>query len=195
MKIRTAIEKTLISLVAVSIAGMALLAFWLVVARYVVASQNVTIQSILSFMPQSVVRFTVYTTTITEELLRFALIWVGLIGAAYVFSVKEHLAFGLMNEILSRRFPVLGKCLNIALRLLIIAFAACVLVWGGWTMVQKNMRQLSPIMLWRMGLVYSILPITGVLTCILELFNLVDTIKAPAVPPPVTDEVKISALD
>ncbi len=196
MKIRKAIEKVLISIVSVSIALMTLMAFWLVVARYVVTSQNPHLQALLGAVPESMLHFTIYTTTITEELLRFALIWAGLLGASYVFSIREHLSFGLVNERFRARFPVAGKWLNVLLSLMVIVFSALVLVWGGMIMVGRNMAQSSPIMLLSMGYVYSILPIAGVLICVLEFFNLYDI----AVKPPVVEEandgaVKISPLD
>jgi TRAP-type C4-dicarboxylate transport system permease small subunit len=63
-------------------------------------------------------------------------------------------------------------------------------------MVERNMKQLSPIMLLSMGYVYSILPVSGVLICVLEFFNLCDTaVKAPAEAGEATDTVKIGPLD
>ncbi len=196
MKIRTAIEKVLVSVVSISIAMMTLMAFWLVVARYFVTSQNPHLQTLVNLLPEGALRFTIFTTTITEELLRFALIWAGLIGATYVFSIKQHLAFGLLNELFSARLPRAGKGLNIVISLLIIGFSLLVLVWGGWIMVQKNMRQFSPILLLPMGYVYSILPISGVLTCILEFLNLCEIVtRTKSSVEQESDEVKIGPLD
>ena len=196
MKIRSTIENGLLCIVSISIAIMTLLAFWLVVARYVITNQNPHLQSLLGFIPERMFRFIIFTTITTEECLRLALIWVGLLGAAYVFSIKQHLAFGLINELFCTRFPSKGKGLNIFLSFIIIVFSALVLVWGGWMMVQKNVQQLSPVMLLSMGYVYSILPLTGVLICIFEFINIYESvIKKPDSYKPDDFKIKTTTLD
>ncbi len=177
MKFRDTVERGLVTILGICLIFMTAMAFWLVFARYAISSQNAVIKSIMSILPVAFMRFTVYTTTITEELLRFALVWAGLIGAAYVFGKNDHLAFTLVQNKIGERSPGIGRILNIVLRLLVIFFAVYVLVYGGYLMVLKNMRQVSPILQWRMGYVYSILPICGVLVAYFEAMNISDIIR------------------
>lgn len=177
MNLRNAIERGLITILGLCLIFMTVMAFWLVFARYAISSQNSIIKAIMSYMPAIFMRLTVYSTTITEELLRFALVWTGLIGAAYVFGKNDHLAFTLIQGGIAKRSPRFGKALNIILRLIVIFFAVYVLIYGGYLMVMRNMRQMSPILQWRMGYVYAILPICGILVTYFESMNIRDIIR------------------
>lgn len=177
MKFRNTIERALVVALGVCLIFMTVMAFWLVFARYAIASHNGVVKAVMGHMPSAFVRLTVYSTTVTEELLRFALVWSGLIGAAYVFGKNDHLAFTLLQDRLCVRLPSIGRVLTVMLRLIVIFFAVFVLVKGGYLMVLKNMRQVSPILQWRMGYVYSILPICEVLIAYFECMNIVDIIR------------------
>ncbi|MDT8402891.1 MAG: TRAP transporter small permease subunit [Bacteroidales bacterium] len=96
----------------------------------------------------------------TDELAEFLLIWVGLLGAAYVTGQKQHLAIEVINKKLSERN--LQK-LKIFINILIILFAALVLITGGTSLVIINIKleQLSAAMQLPMWYVYMVLPLSG----------------------------------
>ncbi|MEA1887079.1 MAG: TRAP transporter small permease subunit [Bacteroidota bacterium] len=96
----------------------------------------------------------------TDELAEFLLIWVGLLGAAYVSGQKQHLAIKLINKKLSE---INIRRLNIFISMLIILFAAFVLVVGGIRFVVINIKleQLSAAMQLPMWYVYLVLPLSG----------------------------------
>ncbi|WP_106475691.1 TRAP transporter small permease [Phytohalomonas tamaricis] len=100
-------------------------------------------------------------STVTGELARFLMIWVGLLGAAYTVGLQRHLAIDLLAEMLKGRAKV---ALNLIINLLITAFAALVIVKGGIDLVDKVLAsgQLSPELRIPMGYVYIVIPVSGV---------------------------------
>ncbi len=96
----------------------------------------------------------------TDELAEFLLIWVGLLGAAYVSGQKQHLAIELINNKLSERNLLR---LKIFINVLIIMFAALILAVGGirFVIINIKLEQLSAAMQLPMWYVYLGLPLSG----------------------------------
>lgn len=98
----------------------------------------------------------------TEELARFLLIWIGLLGAAFASGQRLHLAIDLLPRRLdeSRR-----RRLQIFINILVILFAATVMVIGGgrYVYLTFTLGQISPAMQVPMGLIYTVVPISGLL--------------------------------
>ncbi len=113
----------------------------------------------------------------TEELARFLLIWIGLLGAAYVSGQQKHLAI----DILPGRLTGAAKTrLEAFIRLLIIGFAATVLIAGGARLVYVTYRlgQYSAALQVPLSAVYAIVPISGLLI----IFYKLSTPVAPGEP-------------
>lgn len=98
----------------------------------------------------------------TEELARFMLIWIGILGAAYVAGQKMHLAIDLLSTKLS---GIKKSYLEIIIQLSIFLFSFFVMVIGGIRLVQitLTLNQISAALQIPLGYVYSVLPISGVL--------------------------------
>lgn len=98
----------------------------------------------------------------TEELARFMLIWIGILGAAYVAGQKMHLAIDLLSTKLK---GVKKSYLEIIIQLSIFIFSFFVMVIGGIRLVQitLTLNQISAALQIPLGYVYSVLPISGVL--------------------------------
>jgi len=98
----------------------------------------------------------------SEELARFLLIWIGILGAAYASGQNMHLAIDLLSEKLN---PTKQKRLLMLIRILIIAFAFFVLVVGGFRLlyITQTLGQTSPALQIPMAIVYAVLPISGIL--------------------------------
>ncbi|WP_076537072.1 TRAP transporter small permease [Shewanella sp. UCD-KL21] len=98
----------------------------------------------------------------TEELARFLLIWIGVLGAAYAYKNKAHLGLDILVERIPEqsKWPVL-----VLIELLVIVFAASILVYGGSLLVWMtlDLNQISASLEIKVGLVYSVLPLSGVL--------------------------------
>lgn len=98
----------------------------------------------------------------SEELARFLLIWIGLLGAAYAAGQKMHLAIDLLIPKLS---VANQKNLAIFINILIILFVTAVLIVGGFRLIYltKLLGQLSAALRIPMYLVYAVIPISGLL--------------------------------
>jgi len=99
-------------------------------------------------------------STMTDELARFLMIWVGLLGAAYTVGKQRHLAIDLLAMALNARKQAL---LNILINSLIFLFSGLVVVTGGIKLINKTLAtaQVSAAMQIPMGYVYLILPLCG----------------------------------
>lgn len=100
--------------------------------------------------------------SITEELSRFLLIWIGLLGAAFAYRQKVHLGFNLIVE---KQSPHTRKLILTVVELLVITFCATTLLFGGSQLVSLTLEleQISAALGIRMGYVYVVLPLSGAL--------------------------------
>lgn len=101
-------------------------------------------------------------STLTDELARFLMIWVGLLGAAYTVGAQRHLSIDLLSMALPPRKQAM---LSIVTNLLILLFSAIVILTGGLKLIGKTLEtaQVSAAMQIPMGYVYLILPLTGII--------------------------------
>ncbi len=101
----------------------------------------------------------------SEELARFLLIWIGILGTAYASGKRMHLAIDLLPEKLSPSGQILLKR---AIALMIFLFALCVMVVGGGRLIYivGKLGQHSPALNIPMQLVYLVIPLSGLLIMI-----------------------------
>ena len=118
---------------------------------------------------QVLTRFVLPTpSSFTEELARFLLIWIGLLGSAHAYRHKMHLGIDVFVRAIP---PHVALIVARLIQLITITFALSVLVYGGAKLVflAFHLDQKSAAMQINMGIVYLALPISGVL---LSLFSL-----------------------
>ena len=112
----------------------------------------------------------------TGELARYTMVWLGLLGASYLFGIKGHLAITLLDSYLK------GKA-NIALQLLIngisFTFVSLAMLKGGLALMGRTTQQLSPALQLPMSTVYSILPISAVIILIYLALNTLELFCKP----------------
>ena len=108
----------------------------------------------------------------SEELARFLLIWIGLLGAAYAAGQKMHLAIDLLIPKLSLANQ---KKLSILINVLIILFVTTVLIVGGFRLIYltKLLGQLSAALRIPMYFVYAVVPVSGLLVVYYKIYELV----------------------
>ncbi|SRR5699024_2673181 len=111
-------------------------------------------------------------STVSEELLTYSFTWMALLASAYVFGKRDHMRMGFLADKLT---GTPRKILEIFIELLLMVFTGVVLIYGGisimkLTMIQKT-ASLGSI---PMGVIYSILPVTGVLIFIYSILNIID---------------------
>ena len=143
------LEKVLIFLMAV----MTINVIWQVATRY------------LTFIFEN-------PSSFTEELARFLLIWVGLLGAAYATGKKLHLAIDLIKS------PRLDKFVQV----LIFLFSLTAMVIGGIRLVyiSFSLGQTSSAMQIPLGYIYLVIPLSGVIICYYTLVHLFSPYKQQA---------------
>lgn len=107
----------------------------------------------------------------TEELARFALIWLTILGAAYLNGRREHLS---MDYWLNKLEPDARARRLRAIEVLMAAFALVVMVIGGGNLVYTTLRlgQVSAAMGIPLGFVYAIVPFSGLLIIFFSTYNL-----------------------
>lgn len=98
-------------------------------------------------------------STFTDELLRYMLIWAGMIGAAYCFFHDKHVKLTLLTSKL-KGTPLM--VLNVLDEVIVIVFVVYVYIWGGSQMVAQNASQLTAVLRLPMSLIYACLPVSGV---------------------------------
>jgi TRAP-type C4-dicarboxylate transport system permease small subunit len=97
----------------------------------------------------------------TEELARFLLIWVSLLGGAIAYRGKEHLG---IDFVVTKFDPSVRKGVALFTECLVCFVAVAVLIFGGVQLVRDALvlEQMTPALGWKMGHVYFVIPIVGV---------------------------------
>ncbi|MCY7850085.1 TRAP transporter small permease [Bacillus haynesii] len=138
LALKKAVNKTIECLTCTLMAIMVLVAIWQVFTRYILNSPS----------------------TFSEEFLRYSLIWISMLGGAYAFWKKKHLAI----EFIVRKLPIKAAVfVHTFIQILLIAFALIVLVLGGSKAVITTMEQSSAALGIPVGFVYLSLPVAGIL--------------------------------
>ena len=140
MSIRKRIDKVLEIVLIVLMLVLVVDVLWQVISRYVLTSPS----------------------SFTDELAGYLLIWVGVLGAAYVAGLQEHLAIDLL---LQRSSPKRKKVLTIIINVVVLLFALSVMVIGGtWLVVTRfQFGVVSAALELPLGYVYLVVPLSGLL--------------------------------
>jgi TRAP-type C4-dicarboxylate transport system permease small subunit len=140
-RVAAVLERVLDAIVGAMILVMATAIIWQVFARYV-----------LDAAPGW-----------SEELSRYMMMWVTLLGGAAVLRSGGHIAVTALFDWLPRRtHPAL-----LALRDIAMLAALAVLVWHGWGYAAINAVQESPAMEIRKSIIYAALPLGAALTMLM----------------------------
>ncbi len=101
-------------------------------------------------------------SSFTDELARFLMIWVGILGAAYVSGQNGHVSIDVLAR---RRSERNQKRLKHLVQIAIVLFCLFVMVLGGLRLVYVTyvLEQYSPALGLPLAIVYLVIPISGVL--------------------------------
>lgn len=138
---RKKIDKCLETLLVALLAFLVIDVLWQVASRYLFTSPS----------------------SVTDELAGFLLIWVGLLGAAYVAGCNQHLAIDLLIRRLSPRRRRIARYFT---ALVLFLFAVAVLIVGGSWLVYTRfaLHVTSASLQINLGYIYLALPVSGLLT-------------------------------
>ncbi len=140
MQIRNKIDKVLAKLLIIIMGIMVINVLWQVFSRYFLGAPS----------------------SFTDELARYLMIWIGILGAAYVSGRNKHVAIDVLPSRLSAKTQ---KKLRLVVRILIILFCLLALVIGGFRLVYVTyvLDQFSPALQVPLAVVYMVIPISGLL--------------------------------
>ncbi len=140
MKLRKTINSVLERFLVIILSLMVANVLWQVVSRYVLGTPS----------------------SFTDELSRYLMIWLSILGAAYVSGQNAHVSIDLLPQRFSKRRQ---RQLKRVVNFLILLFALFVLVIGGSRLVYLTLvlEQFSPSLKLPLGLVYGVIPFSGLL--------------------------------
>jgi len=142
---------------------------WILVLLMALMVINVVWQVLTRFVLQN-------PSSYTEEVARYLLIWLSLLGAGYCVGQKSHLAI----DIVTSRFSGPAKHIaNLFGHAAVLMFAAVILVTGGQRLVQTTLayQQTSAALQIPLGYVYLILPLSGLLISFYALYSFVEEVR------------------
>ena len=140
MMTRDRVDKILATTLVIIMGLMVLNVLWQVCSRFLLGSPS----------------------SFTDELARFLLIWIGVLGAAYVSGKNMHVAINVLPTKFSK---LTQQKLKYIVRAIVVLFCLLVLVVGGSRLVYIThvLEQYSPALQVPLSVVYIVIPISGLL--------------------------------
>lgn len=142
---------------------------WMLITLMGLMVLNVTWQVLSRYVVQN-------PSSFTDELSRYMLIWLGMLGAAYVAGQNQHLAIDILLNKLSGKPKIK---LLILINLLILLFALITMVLGGSNLVYITyiLEQKSATLQIPLAYIYTIIPISGLLVVYYQIFQISNHLK------------------
>lgn len=151
-KFKNILDKIISTICVVIFIAMVLLTTYQVIVRYVFSSPS----------------------SISEVLTRYLFVWLILLSATYVFGKRDHIcitaAIGNLEGLSKKVVNIFGECV-------VIVFSVLVLIYGGGSITSINMVQYDSILKVPTGLIYSIIPVCGILIVFYSIINIVHYAK------------------
>ena len=154
MRLRKVIDKTLEVALLVILSVLVLDVVWQVASRYLLTNPS----------------------KFTDELAGFLLMWVSLLGAAWVTGKNQHMAINLLERRLKGQNK---KVLRLTINIIILLFAVCVFLVGGvWLVYTRfHLGQISPSLELPLGYVYLVLPVSGLFILYYSIDNTIKVVN------------------
>ncbi len=115
-------------------------------------------------------------SSVSEELARFVLIWIGMLGGVYAYRTKSHLGLNIITNKLSAIHQRIAALFS---HCMVMLFAFSVLIIGGIKIVNLTLNpiQFSAALEVKIAIVYSVIPISGLLFCCYAMVEFIETLK------------------
>jgi TRAP-type C4-dicarboxylate transport system permease small subunit len=113
----------------------------------------------------------------TDELARFMLIWVSILGAAYISGKNAHIAIDLISASMSLKARLRMEILT---GMIISLFVLAIFLVGGarYIYISFKLGQTSAALEIPMGYVYLVLPIAGIIIIYFKILGILGSSKA-----------------
>ncbi|MEQ5791844.1 TRAP transporter small permease [Muricauda sp. NFXS6] len=140
MGLKRTLENILAHLLVLLMSLMVLNVLWQVFSRYVIGEPS----------------------AFTDELARFLMIWLGLLGTAYVSGKNGHVAIDVLAKRASAKNQKLLK--RVVSGFIILFCLAAMVTGGGWLVYTTyELKQLSPALGLPLAYVYIVIPLSGLI--------------------------------
>jgi len=138
-RVKLILDRTLAATICLLMAAMVVNVLWQVLTRFILATPS----------------------SYTEELARYLMIWLGLLGGAFGVGQKSHLALDLLT---TRLTGARQKIVATFIAVSVLAFALAILLGGGLRLVWLSfaLGQTSGALQVPLGYVYLVVPVAGV---------------------------------
>lgn len=131
---------------------------------------------VLAVCWQVITRFVLKNpSTVTEEILRYLLVWTTMVGGAYAYGRRKHLSINMLAKKLP---PRAQKLLDILVQAVVIAFCVVVMIVGDLRLVETTFNQISSALHLPMPYVYASILVGGVLIIFYAIIFIFEDIKA-----------------
>lgn len=152
--LRAASDQLLAGTICALMAAMVLNVLWQVFTRFILRNPS----------------------SFTEELARYMMIWVGLLGSAYATGRKSHLALDLLTAKLEGGRK---RASEILIQSCVLIFALGVMMGGGGRLVwiQLSLGQQSAALQVKLGYVYLAVPLAGVFVAFYSAVFLIEAFR------------------
>ena len=131
---------------------------------------------VLAVCWQVITRFVLKNpSTVTEEILRYLLVWTTMVGGAYAYGRRKHLSINMLAKKLPARAQ---KLLDIFVQAIVIAFCVVVMIIGDLRLVETPFNQISSALHLPMPYVYASILVGGVLIIFYAIIFILEDIKA-----------------
>lgn len=146
---RDIVDKITAFLTCSLMVAMVLVACWQVFTRFVLNSPS----------------------TVSEEFLRYSLIWLTMLGSAYAYGQKKHLAVVFVARKIPEKFKFY---VDMLVELIVLAFIFIVLLYGGMQAYQNSVGQVSSALNMPTQYLYLSLIIAGILFLFYAVIHIIE---------------------
>jgi TRAP-type C4-dicarboxylate transport system permease small subunit len=117
----------------------------------------------------------------TEELAIYLLVWVSLFGAALAYRANGHLG---VDYFVGKLEPSARRAAFYVAEFAVLFFAGFALCFGGGMLVSETLasNQITAVLQWRIGYLYSAVPISGFFICAFAIEHMLKPESVAAAP-------------
>lgn len=110
-------------------------------------------------------------STLSEEFLRYSLIWLTMLGSAYAYGKKKHLAVVFVARKIPRKYKFY---VDMLVELIVLAFILVILLYGGTQAYQNSVGQVSSALNMPTQYLYLSVIISGVLFLFYAVIHIIE---------------------
>lgn len=108
-------------------------------------------------------------SVVTEQTSQYLFVWLVMYGSAYVFGKREHMQISFIRDLTPKG---VRKVIDAFQEIIIAIFVVGVMMYGGYFTTLRQMAQTDAALQIPMGVIYSAIPISGVMIIFYAICNI-----------------------